>query len=327
MHYRELGRTGYKVSEVSFGAWAIGGTWGPVDDSESLAALNKAIDLGVNFIDTADVYGDGHSEQLIAQVLKSRREEVIVATKAGRRLDPHVADGYSAANLTSFIERSLKNLDTDCLDLVQLHCPPTDVFYRPEVFGALDDLVKAGKIRYYGVSVEKVEEALKAIEYPNVQTVQIIFNMFRHRPSELFFREAKARKVGILARVPLASGLLTGKMTRQTSFAADDHRNFNRHGESFDMGETFSGVDYETGLAAVEELKALVPDGATMAQFALRWILMFDAVSCVIPGAKRPSQAEDNIHAADLPPLSAETMAKVRAIYDRSVRPQVHQRW
>jgi aryl-alcohol dehydrogenase-like predicted oxidoreductase len=327
MHYRELGRTGWKVSEVSFGAWAIGGAWGSVDDSESLAALNKAIDLGVNFIDTADVYGDGHSEQLIAQVLKSRREEVIVATKAGRRLDPHVADGYNAANLTSFIERSLKNLDTDCLDLVQLHCPPTDVFYRPEVFGALDDLVKAGKIRYYGVSVEKVEEALKAIEYPNVQTVQIIFNMFRHRPSELFFREAKARKVGILARVPLASGLLTGKMTRQTSFAADDHRNFNRHGESFDMGETFSGVDYETGLAAVEELKALVPDGATMAQFALRWILMFDAVSCVIPGAKRPSQAEDNIHAADLPPLSAETMARVRAIYDRSIRPQVHQRW
>jgi aryl-alcohol dehydrogenase-like predicted oxidoreductase len=327
MHYRELGRTGWTVSEVSFGAWAIGSAWGPVDDSESLAALNKAIDLGVNFIDTADVYGDGHSEQLIAQVLKSRREEVIVATKAGRRLDPHVADGYNAANLTSFVERSLKNLDTDCLDLVQLHCPPTEVFYRPEVFGALDDLVKAGKIRYYGVSVEKVEEALKAIEFPNVQTVQIIFNMFRHRPSELFFREAKARKVGILARVPLASGLLTGKMTRQTSFAADDHRNFNRHGESFDMGETFSGVDYETGLDAVDELKALVPDGATMAQFALRWILMFDAVSCVIPGAKRPSQAEDNIHAADLPPLSAETMAKVRAIYDRSIRPQVHQRW
>jgi aryl-alcohol dehydrogenase-like predicted oxidoreductase len=327
MHYRELGRTGYKVSEVSFGAWAIGGTWGPVDDSESLAALNKAIDLGVNFIDTADVYGDGHSEQLIAQVLKTRREEVIVATKAGRRLDPHVADGYNAANLTSFIERSLKNLDTDCLDLVQLHCPPTEVFYRPEVFAALDDLVKAGKIRYYGVSVEKVEEALKAIEYPNVQTVQIIFNMFRHRPSELFFREAKARHVGILARVPLASGMLTGKMTRQTTFAADDHRNFNRYGESFDRGETFSGVDYETGLDAVEELKALVPGGATMAQFALRWILMFDAVSCVIPGAKRPSQAEDNVRAADLPPLSEATMAKVRDVYDRLIRPQVHQRW
>jgi aryl-alcohol dehydrogenase-like predicted oxidoreductase len=327
MQYRELGRTGWKVSEVSFGAWAIGGGWGSVDDSESLAALNKALDLGVNFIDTADVYGDGHSEQLIAQVLKTRREQVFVATKAGRRLDPHVADGYNTANLTRFVERSLKNLDTDCLDLVQLHCPPTEVYYRPEVFGALDDLVKAGKIRYYGVSVEKVEEALKAIEYPNVQTVQIIFNMFRHRPSELFFREAKTRKVGILARVPLASGLLTGKMTRQTTFAADDHRNFNRHGESFDMGETFSGVDYETGLAAVEELKALVPANVTMAQFALRWILMFDAISCVIPGAKRPSQAEDNVHAAGLPPLSDETMAKIRAIYDRTIREQVHHRW
>ena len=327
IHYRELGRTGWKVSEISFGAWAIGGAWGTVDDAESIAALHKAIDLGVNFIDTADVYGDGRSEQLIAQVLKERSEKVIVATKAGRRLDPHTADGYNAPNLTRFIERSLKNLDTDCLDLVQLHCPPTDVYYRPEVFGALDELVKAGKIAYYGVSVEKVEEALKAIEYPNVQTVQIIFNMFRHRPADLFFREAKARKVGILARVPLASGLLTGKMTRQTTFEADDHRNFNRHGESFDMGETFSGVDYETGLAAVEELRALLPASATMAQFALRWILMFDAVSCVIPGAKRPSQAEDNIQAADLPALSPQTMAKVRDIYDRSIRPQVHHRW
>ena len=327
MHYRELGRTGWKVSEVSFGAWAIGGGWGSVDDLESLAALNKALDLGVNFIDTADAYGDGHSEQLIAQVLKSRREEVIVATKAGRRLNPHVADGYNAANLTSFIERSLKNLNTDRLDLVQLHCPPTEVYYRPEVFDALDDLVRAGKIRYYGVSVEKVEEALKAIEYPNVQTVQIIFNMLRHRPSELFFREAKARKVGILARVPLASGLLTGKMTRQTSFADDDHRNYNRHGEAFDMGETFSGVDYETGLAVAEELRTLVPAGATMAQLALRWILMFDAVSCVIPGAKRPSQAEDNVRAADLPPLSEATMTKIRTIYDRTIRLQVHHRW
>jgi len=327
MKYRELGRTGWKVSEVSFGAWAIGGAWGQVDDSESIAALNKAIDMGVNFIDTADVYGDGHSEQLIASVLQGRRATVHVATKAGRRLDPHTADGYNAKNLTSFIERSLRNLQTDCLDLVQLHCPPTEVYYRPEVFGALDDLVRAGKIRYYGVSVEKVEEALKAIEYPNVQTVQIIFNMFRRRPSELFFSEAKRRKVGILARVPLASGLLTGKMTRQTAFAADDHRNFNRHGESFDVGETFAGVDYETGLTAVEELKKLVPPGATMAQFALRWILMFDAVSCVIPGAKRPSQAEDNIRAADLAPLSDETMTRVQEIYDRTIREQVHQRW
>lgn len=327
MDYRDLGRTGWKVSEVSFGAWAIGGSWGEVSKGDAVAALNTALDLGVNFIDTADVYGDGRSEQIIAEVLKGRSEEVIVATKAGRRLDPHVADGYNRENLTAFVERSLKNLQTDCLDLVQLHCPPTEVYYRPEVFGVMDDLVQAGKIRYYGVSVEKVEEALKAIEYPNVQTVQIIFNMFRHRPAGLFFREAKARQVGILARVPLASGLLTGKMTRETSFAEDDHRNFNRHGEAFDVGETFSGVDYETGLDAVDELKTLKPEGMTMAQFALRWILMFDAVSCVIPGAKRPSQAEDNVRAAEMPPLSDAIMEKVEALYNDKIRPQVHHRW
>jgi len=327
MQYRELGRTGWNVSEISFGAWAIGAGWGPVDDQESLAALHRAIDLGVNFIDTADVYGDGRSEQLIARVRKERSEELIVATKAGRRLSPHTADGYNAENLTRFVERSLRYLETDCLDLVQLHCPPTEVYYRPEVFGALDDLVQAGKMRYYGVSVEKIEEALKAIEYPNVQTVQIIFNMFRHRPAELFFREAKRREVGILARVPLASGLLTGKMTRQTSFPEDDHRNYNREGKSFDRGETFSGVDYETGLDAVEELRALVPEGATMAQLALRWILMFDSVSCAIPGAKRPDQAEDNVRAADLPPLSEGQMALVREVYDRYIREQVHHRW
>ncbi len=327
MNYRELGRTGWKVSEVSFGAWAIGAAWGKVDDRESVAALHKSIDLGVNFIDTADVYGDGHSERLIAQVLKERKEEVIVVTKAGRRLNPHTADGYNKTNLTQFIERSLKNLATDCLDLVQLHCPPTEVYYRPEVFGVLDDLVQAGKIRYYGVSVEKVEEALKAIEYPGVQSVQIIFNMFRLRPAELFFEQAKKRKVGILARVPLASGMLTGKMTAQTTFAADDHRQFNRRGESFDVGETFSGVEYETGLRAVEEIRKLVPENATMAQFALRWILMFDAVTCVIPGAKRPSQAEDNIKAADLPALTADQMSAVQKIYDTYLREQVHQRW
>jgi len=327
MNYRTLGRTGYQVSEISFGAWAIGGNWGSVDDDESLKALHRAIDLGVNFIDTADVYGDGRSERLIAQVLKERSEDVIVATKAGRRLDPHMAEGYNAENLTAFIERSLRNLETDCLDLVQLHCPPTEVYYQQETFAALDDLVKAGKIRYYGVSVEKVEEALKAIEFPNVQTVQIIFNMFRHRPADLFFREAKAREVGILARVPLASGLLTGKLSATSTFAADDHRNFNRYGQAFDVGETFSGVDYERGLAAVEELKALVPEDATMAQLALRWILMFDAVTCAIPGAKNIGQVESNVNAAELPPLTAEQMAAVEDIYDRYVRDQVHQRW
>jgi len=327
MRYRELGRTGWKASEISFGAWAIGSMWGRVDDNESLAALHRAIDLGVNFIDTADVYGMGHSERLIAQLKKERRETIYVTTKAGRRLSPHTADGYNRKNLKQFIEDSLRNLKTDCLDLVQLHCPPIEVYYRPEVFGGLDDLTKEGKIRYYGVSVEKVEEALKAIEFPGVQSIQIIFNMFRTRPAELFFPEAQRRRVGILARVPLASGLLTGKMTAQTAFDADDHRNFNRHGESWDVGETFSGVDFETGLAAVEELRALVPPGATLAQLALRWILMFEAVTCAIPGAKRPTQVEDNARAADLPPLTEAQMAKGREVYDTYIRKLVHQRW
>lgn len=293
MNYRALGHTGWSVSEVSFGAWAIGGAWGNVNDSESKAALHQAIDCGVNFIDTADVYGMGRSERLIAELKRERREEIIVATKAGRRLSPHTADGYNAGNLTAFVEDSLRNLSTDCLDLLQLHCPPTDVFYRPEVFGALDDLARAGKIRYYGVSVERVEEALKAIEFPNVQTVQIIFNCFRLRPAELFFPEARRRRVGILARVPLASGLLTGKLSRDSMFEEDDHRNFNRHGEAFDVGETFSGVDYEVALEAVEEIRQLLPPGSGMAQFALRWILMFEAVSCAIPGGKRPAQVRE----------------------------------
>ena len=327
MNYRELGRTGWNVSDISFGAWAIGGAWGTVDDTESLAALHAAIDCGVNFIDTADVYGMGRSEQLIARLKRERSEEIVVATKAGRRLSPHTADGYNAENLTGFIEDSLRNLATDCLDLVQLHCPPGDVYYRPEVFGALDRLVEAGKLRYYGVSVERVEEALKAIASPNVQSVQIIFNCFRQRPAELFFAEAKRRRVGILARVPLASGMLSGKLKRDSQFAADDHRQFNRHGEAFDVGETFSGVDYETGLAAVEEIRRLVPEGASMAQFALRWILMHDAVTCAIPGGKRPSQVRDNCAASGLAPLTEEAMAAVREIYDGKIRELVHQRW
>ena len=309
MQYRELGRTGWQVSTISFGAWAIGGTWGPVKDDESIAAIHRAIELGVNFFDTADVYGDGHSEQLIAEVRKKHREKIYIATKAGRRLNPHLANGYNRVNLTSFVERSLKNLETETLDLLQLHCPPAEVYYMPEVFGILDDLVDAGKIRYYGVSVEKVEEALKAIEYPGVQTVQIIFNMFRHRPAELLFEQAEKRKVGILARVPLASGMLTGKLKPDTLFAPDDHRAFNRAGEAFDRGETFSGIDYAAGLEAVEELKAICPDNMTLVQFALRWILMFDAVTCAIPGAKRVSQVDENISAADFAPFSEDVMS------------------
>ena len=331
MQYRQLGRTGWKVSDVSFGAWAIGGAWGSVSDDESLAALHQAVDCGVNFIDTADVYGDGRSERLIAQLIaqlkKSQKSEIVVATKAGRRLPRQTVEGYSGQNLTMWVEDSLRNLSTDSLDLLQLHCPPTALYDRPEVFGILDGLVGAGKIRYYGVSVEKIEEALKAIEFPNVQTVQIIFNCFRQRPADQFFARAKEKRVGILARVPLASGLLTGKFRRDSTFAADDHRNFNRQGQAFDMGETFSGVDYRVGLDAVEEMRALLPAGVSMSQFALRWILMFDAVTCAIPGGKRAEQVADNCQASDLPPLTNEAMTAVRRIYDEKIRPLVQDRW
>ena len=328
MKYRTLGRTGMDVAEVSFGAWAIGGSWGEVDDKESLAALHRAVDMGCNFIDTADVYGDGRSERLIAQLKRERPNDTIyVATKAGRRLDPHTAEGYNYDNLLAFVDRSRKNLEMDTLDLVQLHCPPTEVYYRAQVFEALDRLQAEGKIRNYGVSVEKVEEALKAIEYPNVKTVQIIFNIFRQRPAGLFFREAQAKQIGILARVPLASGLLTGKITRDTVFAADDHRNFNRFGESFDVGETFSGVDFDAALAAVDGIRPLVPPGMSMAQFALRWCLMFDAVTCVIPGAKRPDQVEDNSRSGDLPAIDHSAMEALRVIYDTYIRGLVHHRW
>ena len=327
MHYRTLGRTGWKISEISFGAWAIGGAWGNVDDRESLAALHAALDGGVNFFDTADVYGDGHSERLLAKLKKERKEKFYIATKAGRRLPTQAAEGYNRKNLTAFVHRSLKNLNTDTIDLLQLHCPSTEVYYRPEVFGILDDLVQAGKLRHYGVSVEKVEEALKAIEFPNVQSVQIIFNIFRQRPAELFFAEAQRRRVGILARVPLASGLLSGKISAASKFAKDDHRNFNRHGQAFDRGETFSGVDFDTGLQAVGQLKKLVPPGTTLAQLALRWILEFPAVTCSIPGAKRPGQVAENLAASSLPPLPPATLKKISTLYQRQIKPLVHQYW
>jgi aryl-alcohol dehydrogenase-like predicted oxidoreductase len=327
MEYRELGRTGWKVSAISFGCWAIGGTWGAVQDDESLAALHRALDLGVNFFDTADVYGDGRSERLLARLRRERREPFYIATKAGRRLDPHTAEGYNRANLTAFVERSLRNLETEALDLLQLHCPPTPVYYMPDVFDILDDMARQGKIRHYGVSVEKVEEALKAIEFPNVQTVQIIFNIFRQRPADLFFEQARRRKVGILARVPLASGLLTGKMNRASAFAPDDHRAFNRRGEAFDRGETFSGVDFERGLEFVDQLRPLLSGGMSMAQMALRWILMHPEVTCAIPGAKRPEQVEENVRAADLPPLSDKVMEDIRTLYDNRIRPLVDPYW
>lgn len=327
MQYRTLGRTGFHVSAISVGCWAIGGSWGKVDDEESMAALHRALDLGVNFFDTADAYGDGHSERLIARLRKERSEPFYVATKVGRRLSPHVAAGYDRGNLTRFVERSLTNLRVESLDLLQLHCPPTDVYYQPETFGVLDDLVQAGKLRHYGVSVERVEEGLKALEYPNVQSIQIIFNAFRQRPAELLFKETARRRVGVLARVPLASGLLTGKLVQKQQFEADDHRSFNRHGEAFDRGETFSGVDYDLGLLAVEALRPLVPRGASLAQWALRWILMEDAVTCAIPGVRRASQVEDNLAAAELDELSLEALRRVRQVYDERIKPKVHQLW
>jgi aryl-alcohol dehydrogenase-like predicted oxidoreductase len=328
MKQNKFGRTGRTVSEIGFGAWAIGGAWGDVSKDDAKAALHAALDSGVTFLDTADVYGDGRSEQLIAEVLKERGgDKPYVATKLGRRLSPHVAEGFTRQNLTAFVDRSLANLQTDCLDLVQLHCPPPAVYYQQEVFGHMDDLVAAGKIRHYGVSVEKVEEALKAIEYPNVQSIQIIYNIFRQRPASLFFAEAKKRQVGVIARVPLSSGLLTGKMTASTAFAADDHRAFNRNGEAFDKGETFSGVPYDVALEVVEDIRKLVPANATMAEFALRWILMEDAVSTVIPGARNAAQAQANSRASAMPALPAETMDALREIYRQRIAQYVHHSW
>ena len=327
MKYRKLGRIGWEVSEIGFGAWAVGGEWGAVDDEQSIAAMKRALELGVNFFDTADVYGDGRSERLLHRLRKETKTPFHIATKAGRRLRPHVAAGYNRENLTAFVERSLENIGVESLELVQLHCPPTDSYYRPETFAAMDELVKAGKVQHYGVSVERVEEGLKAMEFPHVESIQIIFNMFRQRPAERFLAEAQRRGVATIIRVPLASGMLTGKLSAQSTFAANDHRNFNRHGEAFDVGETFAGVPYEAGLEAVAQLKSLVPGGATLAQLALRWILMFDGVSTIIPGGKNPRQVADNCGASELPPLTEQQMKSVRAVYDRYIRPSVHQRW
>jgi aryl-alcohol dehydrogenase-like predicted oxidoreductase len=327
MQSRMFGRTGRMVSEIGFGAWAIGADWGKVEDGEAVAALQAALDAGVSFIDTADVYGDGRSEQLIARALKERGgKRPFIATKAGKRLPQQMVEGYSYRNLSDWIGRSLKNLNVEVLDLVQLHCPPTDLYYHPEVFDSLDRIVKNGQIRNYGVSVERVEEAFKAMEYPGVASVQITFNMFRQRPLESFFEVARKRRVATVVRVPLASGLLSGKFRADTHFEKTDHRHYNRNGEAFDVGETFSGVPYDVGLAAVERVRAVIGD-TPMAQFALRWILMFDAVTVAIPGARSPAQARANAAAAALPGLSDSAMAQVRAIYDEDIKPYVHQRW
>lgn len=328
MKYRILGKTGYEVSEISYGSWSLGGAdWGDVSEEQAFATLNKAVDLGVNFIDTADVYGDGRSEKLIGRFLKTRREKIIVATKAGRKLSPHVAEGYTKANLNKFVDQSLENLGVETLDLLQLHCPPTAVYYNPEVFETLEDIVSKKKIRFFGVSVEKIEEALTAMEYSGVSTIQIIFNMFRQKPQELLLQKAKEKNVGIITRVPLASGLLSGKMSKDTIFPENDHRNFNRQGQAFDVGETFAGVPFETGLEAVEELKKIKPDEYSMPQFALKWILMRNEVSTVIPGGKRPEQVADNVKTSELPNLSSDVMKKVEDIYSHYIKLHVHHKW
>lgn len=328
MQTRPFGRTGHMTTPIGFGAWAIGGTWGEVTWEDAKATLNAALDAGMTFIDTADVYGDGRSEQIIAEVLAERGgQRPFVATKAGRRLDPHVAAGYTGGNIESFIDRSLKNLKVECLDLVQLHCPPTPVYSDVAMFDALDALKAKGKIANYGVSVETVEEARTAIQHPGVVSVQIIYNMFRTKPADTFFAEARAKGVAVIARVPLASGLLTGKMSVDSQFAADDHRAFNRNGEAFDKGETFSGVPFEVALEAVEALRSLVPQGTPMAAFALRWILMEQAVTVVIPGAKTPAQARANAAAADLPALTDDQMQAARDVYTRLIAPQVAHLW
>lgn len=327
MEYRPLGNTGLNISSISLGTWPFGGSWGRVDEDQAMSILHRAIDFGVNFFDTADVYGDGRSERLLGRLRATRSEPFSVATKVGLRLEPHTADGYTRDNLRAFIDRSLSNLRSDRIDLLQLHSPPTDVYYRPEIFAILEDFVQEGKVAHWGVSVNRVEEGIKAIEYPVIRSVQIVYNMFRQRPAELFFQKAQQRGVGILARLPLASGLLSGRMNAGTSFAQDDHRSYNRNGEKFDRGETFAGVDFETALGAVEQLRTLVPSGVTMAQWALRWILMNDAVSCAIPGARRIEQLEENVAASGLAPLNRQVMNLIDQTYNGQVRDLVHNCW
>jgi aryl-alcohol dehydrogenase-like predicted oxidoreductase len=328
MQYRKLGKTGFEVSSISLGTWQVGGKWGDKfnhDNADEI--LNNAIDAGINFIDTADVYSDGESEKAVGRLVRNRKEKIYVATKCGRQLQPHTNEAYQPAVLRKFVEGSLSNMGLETIDLIQLHCPPTAVYYRPEIFELFDKLKQEGKIQHLGVSVEKVEEALKAIEYDNVTTVQIIFNMFRQRPAQLFFSEAKKKNIGVIVRVPLASGLLTGKFTAGTNFTEGDHRQFNRNGHAFDKGETFSGIDYETGLAAVDALKQIFPGQANLAPLALKWILQFDAVSCIIPGASNSAQVESNISALNVPDFTTEQLQAVQEVYEKYIKPSVHPLW
>jgi aryl-alcohol dehydrogenase-like predicted oxidoreductase len=324
---RILGRTGYKVSEMGLGTWQVGGKWGSgFDDNNAERILHHAIDRGINFIDTADVYENGLSEKAVGRVIKSRSEEIYVATKCGRKISPHINAGYTPAILRKFVEDSLKNMDLERIDLIQIHCPPTEVYYRPEIFEEFGKMIEEGKIAKLGVSVEKVEEALKAIEYDIVDTVQVIYNIFRQRPNELFFERALQKKIGVIVRVPLASGLLSGKYSRSTQFEKGDHRNFNRNGEMFDKGETFSGIPYETGLNIVEELKSEFPN-LPIHLLALKWILMNEAVSTVIPGISNPNQLNENLLVNDFPDLTDPQLLFINKLYQQKIKPIVHHLW
>ena len=326
MKYREFSNVGWKVSEIGIGCWAIGSEWGDVSPENAKDALFTSLDNGVNFFDTADVYGDGRSEKFIGEILKNTKEKIYVATKAGRRLDPHVSEGYNLNNIEAFIDRSLLNLGIDTIDLLQLHCPPSDICGKSETYEMMDEIVKKGKIKYYGVSVEKVSEALDAIQFSNVKSIQIIFNIFRQKPNEIFFKEAKKNNVAIIVRVPLASGLLTGKMNLNSSFPKNDHRNYNINGDSFDVGETFSGINFHKGIEAVKELKTLLPQDFSLTDLALKWILSHDEVTVVIPGAKNKLQAQLNTRASEMNNINT-IMNSISDIYQSYFKDDVHSRW
>ena len=328
MQYRTLGKTGFNISTISLGTWQVGGKWGSGFDHDlAQSILRSAIDQGVNFIDTADVYEAGESEQAVGKAVRESRERIYVATKCGRQINPHVSEGYTPKALRGYVEASLQRLGLEQIDLIQLHCPPWEVYYRPEIFGLFEDLKAEGKIAHLGVSVEKVEQAMKALEYDNVASVQIIYNMFRQRPEEHFFGAAQAKNVGIIVRVPLASGLLTGKFSKSSTFGAGDHRHGNRNGEWFDKGETFAGIPFETGLEAVDKIEGFLPEGYPLTHAALQWILRRPEVSTIIPGASRAEQVDSNLAAAEAAPLSDDVLKKIQGLYEAGIKPLVHQLW
>ncbi|WP_339877201.1 aldo/keto reductase [uncultured Algoriphagus sp.] len=328
MNYRTLGKTGWKISEIGLGTWQVGGGWGsPFNPKIAEEILHTAFDQGINFVDTADVYDAGLSESAVGEVVRQRSEKIYVATKCGRRIQPHIDETYSTEKLRRHVEDSLSNTGLNRLDLIQLHCPPTSVYNRDEVFTLFEKLRAEGKIAAMGVSVEKVEEAKLAMEYDIVSTVQVIFNMFRQKPADELFPLAASKEIGLIVRVPLASGLLTGKITPETTFSKDDHRHFNREGKAFDKGETFSGVPLDKAFPAVEKLREVFNGDGALAAIALRWILMYDQVSVVIPGASKSSQLEANVNAGKLPPITKDQMDAVRDIYNEHIREEVHHLW